>query len=65
MSINGAGIALLTQHLLDCRNANVTVTLAGLPDNYKNIMDMVGIGALAPTFETEQLALAAMAREAQ
>jgi CheY-like chemotaxis protein/anti-anti-sigma regulatory factor len=60
MSINGAGIALLTQYLLDCRNNGVEVALAGLPENYKNILDMVGIGALAPVHDTELLALKAL-----
>ena len=61
MSINGAGIALLTQCLLDCRNNGVETALAGLPENYGDILDMVGIGALAPTHDTERLALEALA----
>ena len=60
MSINGAGIALLTQCLLDSRNKGVEVVLAGLPENYKNILEMVGIGALARAYETEPLALEAI-----
>lgn len=63
ITINGAGIALLTQRLIDCRDNAVPVVLAGLPDNYKRILGMVGLGSLATAHDTEDLAFEAL-REA-
>lgn len=51
-TINGAGIALLTQALLGCRDNNITVSLVGLTGNMASILDMVGITKLATIHET-------------
>lgn len=56
-SINGAGMALLTQRLLECRDNGKAVALCGLTDDTKKIVDMVGIGKLARIFDTEEEAL--------
>lgn len=56
-SINGAGIAILTQLLLDCRAKSIPVALAGLSDNFNNILGMVGINKLAEICDTEETAL--------
>lgn len=59
-SINGAGIAILTQHLLNCRNRSIPVALAGLSDNFNTILEMVGISKLAKICDTEESALKAI-----
>lgn len=47
VSINGAGIAALTDILTECKEAGITVRLAGLSGNFKTVFKMVGIAALA------------------
>ena len=47
-SVNGAGIALLTQLLLQCRDAGVPVEMTGVAGNLATILDMVGVTRLAP-----------------
>jgi len=62
-SINGAGIALLTQLLLDCRKAGTSVVMAGLSDNFRQVLSMVGMTTLAPLHDTEEDALASLRTE--
>jgi anti-anti-sigma factor len=59
-SINGAGIALLTQLLLDCRKDGVPVAMAGLSDNFTKVLTMVGITTLATLCDTEEDAIKAV-----
>lgn len=59
-SINGAGIALLTQLLLQCQSKSIPVALAGLSPNFQNIFGIVGVGKLATIYETEEDALKAI-----
>jgi anti-anti-sigma factor len=59
-SINGAGIALLTQLLLDCRKDGVPVAMAGLSDNFTKVLTMVGITTLATLCDTEEDAIRAV-----
>ena len=56
-TINGAGMALLTQRLLQCRDTGASVALCGLTDNVRKIVAMVGINKLARVYETEEEAL--------
>jgi len=55
--LNGAGVALLTQFLLDCRKKSTPVAMAGLSDNFKRILIMVGMDKLAKICDTEEDAL--------
>jgi anti-anti-sigma factor len=57
-SINGAGIAILTQLLLDARRHGCTVAIAGLSDNFRKVFKLVGIPGLATMFDSEEQALA-------
>ncbi|ADU63884.1 MAG: response regulator [Pseudodesulfovibrio sp.] len=59
-SINGAGIALLTQLLLDCRKDGTPVAMAGLSSNFTKVLTMVGMTTLATLCETEADALRAV-----
>lgn len=45
--VNGAGIAILTQLLLDCQQQGVPAFLAGLSDNLRKVFEMVGLAKLA------------------
>ncbi|MFH1915043.1 MAG: response regulator [Pseudomonadota bacterium] len=62
-SINGAGIALLTQLLLDCRKSGTPVVMTGLSDNFRQVLTMVGMTTLAPLCDTEEDALATLRTE--
>ncbi len=59
-SINSAGIALLTQLLLDCRRNQIRVALTGLSDNFRQIVDMVGMNKLAGICDCEKDAFKAI-----
>jgi anti-anti-sigma factor len=56
-SVNGAGIALLTQSLLRCREAGISMSLVGLEGNMSSILDMVGISKLAAIHDTYEDAM--------
>ncbi len=56
-SINGAGIAVLTQLLLDSRDKGNTVFVAGLSDNFKKVFEIVGITKIVKVFDTLEEAL--------
>lgn len=60
VSVNGAGIALLTQLLLDCRKRDIPTGLAGVTGNLGSVLDMVGITKLATLFDTEDEAVATL-----
>ena len=57
-SINGAGIAILTQLLLDGQRRGDTIAIAGLSDNFRKVFKIVGIPGLARMFDSEEQALA-------
>ncbi len=59
-SINGAGIAILTQLLLDSRKRNIPLAIAGLSDNFRKVFDIVGITKLAPVFDSAEEALSSL-----
>jgi DNA-binding response OmpR family regulator len=56
-SINGAGIAIITQFLLDAQAADQATAITGLSDNFKKVFDIVGITKLAEIHDSEDLAL--------
>ncbi|MDD2388322.1 MAG: response regulator [Desulfobacterales bacterium] len=45
-SINGAGIAILTQLLLDAQQKNFRIFVTGLSENFKKVFNIVGISKL-------------------
>lgn len=59
VSINGAGMAVLTQVLLEGRRDGRRMLIAGLSDNFRKVFEIVGITKLAEVFETEAEALGA------
>lgn len=58
-SINGAGIAVLTQLLLEMQKQDIQVDLAGLPENFQKVFDIVGISKLAAIRNSVEEALSA------
>ncbi|MBU1230536.1 MAG: response regulator [Proteobacteria bacterium] len=58
-STNGAGLALLTQLLLDARERSERVYIAGLSENFRKVFEIVGIAKLVETYDTDAEALAA------
>lgn len=61
-SINGAGIAILTQLLLDTRKRDIPLAISGLSDNFRKVFDIVGITKLAPVFTSQEEALRTLGR---
>ena len=47
-AVNGAGIAILTQLLVESRKMGKDVVGVGLSDNLKKVFDIVGLGKLVP-----------------
>jgi anti-anti-sigma factor len=58
-SVNGAGIALLTQFLLDCRKRGQESALAGLSEGFQRVFALVGIDKIAPLYSDRDQALKA------
>ena len=56
-SINGAGIAILSQYLSDRKKKNQVVSITGLSENFKKVFDMVGITNFATIFDNEEDAI--------
>ena len=58
-SINGAGIAILTQLLLDSEKQGVPVSISGLSENFRKVFSLVGMTNLVTIYDTiEEAALA-------
>ena len=53
VSVNGAGISILTQQLLEAGKRGCRVTLAGLPENFKKVFRLVGITNLVEISDGE------------
>ncbi len=51
-SINGAGIAILTQLLIKARDSGRRVAVSGLSDNFRKVFEIVGITRLVKIHET-------------
>ncbi len=58
-SINGAGIALLTERLMECRAKDVKVDFVGFNDNLHRVIEIVGLSKLVNVHESVEDALAA------
>ncbi|MBF0229890.1 MAG: response regulator [Desulfamplus sp.] len=51
-SVNGAGIAILTQIVLDSQKDGIEIVIAGLSDNFKRVFDIVGLSRMVKLYET-------------
>ncbi len=60
-SINGAGIAVLTQLLMESDKNGRSVAIAGPSENFSKIFEIVGVTRFVTIFETEQEAFAGLA----
>lgn len=60
-TINGAGIALLTQLLLEGSKKGQSVAITGVSDNFEKVFDLVGITKFAQLYATTEDALAGLA----
>ncbi|MFW5836452.1 MAG: response regulator [Desulfovibrionaceae bacterium] len=58
-SINGAGIALMTQILVACRDKGVAVRFVGVHENIRKVFEIVGITKLVSIHPDRQSALEA------
>jgi anti-anti-sigma factor len=56
-SVNGAGIAILTQILMEGQKQAIPVAISGLSDNFSRVFKIVGISNLAQLFDTLEAAL--------
>lgn len=59
-SVNGAGIAVLIQLLSANADSGVRVALAGLSENFRKVLEMVGVTTFAPLHDSLEGALAAV-----
>jgi anti-anti-sigma factor len=57
-SLNGAGIAILTQCLMDIQREGRQVVVAGLSDNLKRVFEIVGLSRLVYMVDSVEEALA-------
>ncbi len=51
-SVNGAGIAILTQLLIASEKDGVEIVIAGLSDNFKRVFDIVGLSRMVRVYDT-------------
>lgn len=58
-SVNGAGIAVLTQLVLEGEKQGVEIIMAGLSDNFKQVFDIVGLSRMIRLYPTLEEALTA------
>lgn len=58
-SVNGAGIAVLTQLVLESEKQGIEIIMAGLSDNFKQVFDIVGLSRMVRLYPTLEEALAA------
>ncbi|MDT8379158.1 MAG: response regulator [Desulfotignum sp.] len=58
-SVNGAGIAVLTQLVLESEKQGVEIIMAGLSQNFKQVFDIVGLSRMVRLYPTLEEALAA------
>lgn len=51
-SVNGAGIAILTQLVLDSEKDGVEIVMAGLSENFRRVFDIVGLTRMVRLYPT-------------
>jgi anti-anti-sigma factor len=54
-SINGAGMAILTQLLVDAQKGGHHVIITGLSDNFRKVFKMVGISSLVDIVDSDEV----------
>jgi len=57
-SVNGAGIAILTQLVLDSEKQGIEILMAGVPENFKRVFDIVGLSRRVRLYDTMEEACA-------
>jgi len=57
-SINGAGIAILTQLVLDSEKDGLQMVMAGLSDNFRKVFDIVGLSRMVRLYDSVEEACA-------
>lgn len=57
-SVNGAGIAILTQLVLDSEKQGIEIVMAGVPENFKRVFDIVGLSRRVRLYDTMEEACA-------
>ena len=57
-SVNGAGIAILTQLVLDSEKQGIGILMAGVPENFKRVFDIVGLSRRVRFYDTMEDACA-------
>lgn len=55
-SVNGAGIAILTQLVLESERDGLEIVMAGLSDNFRKVFGIVGLSRMVKIFDTLDLA---------
>lgn len=53
VSLNGAGMAVLTQILRECNDENIPTALTGLSENFSKVFEIVGIARLTSIHESK------------
>lgn len=56
-SVNGAGIAILTQLVLESEKQGVQIAMAGLSENFRKVFGIVGLSRMVRIFDTLEQAL--------
>lgn len=56
-SINGAGISVLTQIIMDGQKKGCLISIAGLSENFRRVIRIVGISNLVQIFDSVEAAL--------
>lgn len=55
-SVNGAGIAILTQLVLESEKDGIRIVIAGLSENFRKVFGIVGLSRLVRIFDTVEQA---------
>ena len=51
-SVNGAGIAILTQLVLESEKDGMEIVMAGLSENFRKVFGIVGLSRMIQIFDT-------------
>jgi anti-anti-sigma factor len=57
-SVNGAGIAILTQLVLESEKDDIEIVMAGLSENFRKVFDIVGLTRMIQIFDSLEQACA-------
>lgn len=53
-AVNGAGIAILTQLILEGEKEGLETVMAGVPENFKRVFDIVGLSRMVKFFDSAE-----------